>query len=442
MAVVVVLVAACAPAAAPGVSEPSVDPTGQATVTTVSDSGKEDAKEVSTSNLRPVPTVGPLGQAVSGATDCSSDVAEVEPTTAVEVERLFEHLTLEELIDSASVIVRARGLTREQVNIPVSNRGGTGSEPPCLWVVVAEVEVMEYLQGQGPETLRVVLPVDNAPRPDRPLATVEHRHNINVGGEYVLFLRSGQFNEPMGLGGRNWTVVAESQGRWPVEDGSLVAQLESPEDEMTLDQLRAAISPVDIDPQVLPTPGPLGRAVSAVTECSSGVPGIDEVVALVEIFWIRFSLEALIDHATVIVRARGSTREQVNIPYSRPEGEGRGVDGPNCLWVVFAEVEVMEYLKGQGPDTLRIALLVEEAPWLDRPLARVGENSDVEVGREYVLFLQSREFNEPMGLDDRNWTVVAESQGRWPLDGEDLQVQIGTPGEEMTLDELRAAISR
>ena len=82
-------------------------------------------------------------------------------------------------------------------------------------------------------------------------------------------------------------------------------------------------------------------------------------------------------------------REQVGFPESQPSTtEGL----TTCEWVILAELEVTEYLKDQGPDTLRVALKVGSGPQPDRPLVRVESGQDIVVGLEYVLFLGNRRF--------------------------------------------------
>ena len=109
---------------------------------------------------------------------------------------------------------------------------------------------------------------------------------------------------------------------------------------MTLDELRTAISP--LGPGVLPTVGPLGRAVGEATECSSDLGEIfasdEERIELdTTISYVQLSLEDLIDEATLIVHVRGGPREQVSVP----GGDSPFFDGkPVCEWMAFTEVEV------------------------------------------------------------------------------------------------------
>lgn len=405
-------VMACLPAAAPDDTEPGGGPT-------------------------PEPTVDPTERAVSEGKECSPSV----PWEEVGHDHL-PSLTLEKLIDGATVIVHARGLSREQARVPDPDSGGGRGGPDCLWVVYADLKVYEYLKGGGPETIRVALPVTEIPRADRPLAAVQKRHDVEVGSEYVLFLQADRITPQRVPDERTWSVLFESHGRWPVEAESLLTRLEPPEDEMTLDELRTAISP--LGPGVLPTVGPLGRAVGAATECSSDLAEIfvsdEERIELdTTISYVQLSLEDLIDEATLIVHVRGGPVEQVSVPdrYS-PFHEGK----PVCEWMAFTEVEVREYLKGEGPGTIRVALKVSSGPWPDRPLVRVEDSQDVRQGLEYVLFLRGQRFPDDWGLTGRTWALAGGWQGRWPIAGEISRTRLAPPLDEMTIDDLRAAISR
>ena len=113
------------------------------------------------------PIVDPIEGALSDEMECSPSVLGV----GVGHDHL-PSLPLEKLIDGAATIVHASGLSREQARIPDSGSGGGKGKPKCLWVVYADVEVHEYLKGEGPGTLRVALPVTEIPQVDRPLATV------------------------------------------------------------------------------------------------------------------------------------------------------------------------------------------------------------------------------------------------------------------------------
>ncbi len=460
MVLLLVVAVACSESAAPGDAESAGDFRMEATAIARSSEVHESATatpqlrsgvteevgiEEATSHATPVPTaspvteptVGPLGQAVNAATGCSSKVPGIDERAIVEVHGESSPLPLDQLRDRATVIVHARGLTREQVNVPVSDPGIGGSEPSCLWVVLAEVGVMEYLKGQGPDTLRVAVPVAKVPRPYRPLATVEDSHDIEVGLEYVLFLRSDRFTDTRGMSGRNWTVVANPQGRWPLEDERLLTGLKPPQDEMTLEELRS--DPIALGP-AWPTPGPVGRAVSAATRCSSYMaePGQDIVVE-VNRDYVQFTLEELIDSAAAIVHARGVCREQVKVPESGIDAYG---DRPICRWVVFVEVEVMEYLKGEGPATLLVGVPVANVPNPGRPLVNVEAGQDIEVGLEYVLFLGNRRFPASWGVSGRYWGLVAGRHARWLLEGGTHQYTGMEPAvSEIPIDELRAAIS-
>ena len=383
----------------------------------------------------PEPTVAPPKVEVTAAVECSSE------TSVIEVSHDDVQIPLEQLIDRAAVIVHASGVSREQVRFPDSQTVTTKGETTCEWVVLAEVEVMEYLKGEGPKNVRVALPVAEFPRPGREMVTVGDLYDIEVGSEYVLFLDDNRFTRNWDPGGQTWAVVFESHGRWQVEGESLLTRLEAPDDEISLGELRTAISP--LGPGVLPTVGPMGRAVGAATECSSDVAEIFDseeeiLVGDTQIFYVQLPLEELIDSTTLIVRVRGGTTEQVNVPYR----DGSYFEGkPVCEWVAFAQVEVQEYLKGEGPDTLRVALKVGSDPEPDRPLVRVEHLRNVEEGLEYMLFLSGRSFPDTWGLSGRYWDLVGGWQGRWPAAGEVFRTRLKTPLDEMTIDELRAAIS-
>ena len=462
MLLFLLVAAACSESAASEGKRPAEDPNSEATATVSTSEGRgpatatpqirsgvtEEAGEregearsystpVPTVSPTPEPTVGPLGQAVSAATECSSRVPGIDERAIAEVHGESSLLSLDQLIDRATLIVRARGSTREQVNVPVSDPGVTGSEPSCLWVVFAEVEVVEYLKGQGPDTLRVAVPVVKVPRPYRPLAVVEDSHDIEVGLQYVLFLRSDRFTDTRGLSGRNWTVAADPQGRWPLEDERLLTGLKPPQEEMTLGELRSGLLAPG---PAWPTPGPVGRAVSAATGCSSYMAERgQDIVVEVNRDYVQFALEELIDRAAIVVHARGVSREQVKVPESDTDDyKGR----PICRWVVFVEVEVMEYLKGEGPATLLVAVPVANVPNPGRPLVNVEAGQDIEVGIDYVLFLGKRRFPDTWGLSGQYGNLVGGRQGRWLLEGGTHQYTGMEPNvSEIPIDELRAAIS-
>ena len=447
-AALLLVLATCSPVAAPDVdatpeaTEASlpVEAGGMATATFQpgSDYPDEVGDEAATTSATSVPTVSvtreptvdPPERAVSEEMECSSEEPGIEATHD------DAQISLEKLIDSATVIVRASGVTREQIRIRESAPDDTKDLPLCQWVVYAEMEVSEYLKGRGPDTLRVALPVAEVPRPERPTATVEDHHDIEIGAEYVLFLREGGIGGPRDQSDMTWTVLFESHGRWPMEGERLLTRLEPPEEEMTLGELRTAIFP--LGPRVLPTVGPLGRAVGAATDCSSDLSRLDKTAPVVEVERLmeRLALEELIDSATVIVHARGGEREQVSMPELAFQGE------TVCGWVVFAEIEVMEYLKGEGPDSLSVVLPVEGPPLPRRPLARVEGGEDIEEGLEYVLFLQHERFGQERGLSGRHWTIVGGRQGRWELEGGAEQYGGMEPAvNQIPIDELRRAIS-
>lgn len=257
------------------------------------------------------PTVDSTSREIGGGAECSSDLP------VIKVSHDDVQIPMEQLIDRASVIAHASGLSREEVRFPESQSGTTGGETTCEWVVLAEVEVKEYLKGEGPDALRVALPVAEFPGPDRSAAAVGDLYDIEVGSEYVLFLQSNQFTRTWDPSGLTWVVLFESHGRWQVEDESLLTRLEPPEDEMTLGELRTAISP--LGPGVLPTVGPLGRAVGAATECSSDLAEIfasdgDRIEVDTTMSYVQLPLEDLIDEATLIVHVRGGPVEQVSVP--------------------------------------------------------------------------------------------------------------------------------
>ncbi len=401
---------ACAPAAAPDYTEPGGGPTLQQ-------------------------TVGPTGRAVSEEMECLPSVPEVGVG-----HDYLPSLPLEKLIDGAAMIVHASGLSREQARIPDLDSGGGRGKPKCLWVVYADLEVHEYLKGEGPGTLRVALPVAEIPQEDRPLATVQERHDVKMGNEYVLFLQADRNTPQRVPNERTWSVLFESHGRWPLEGESLLTRLEPPEEEMTLDDLRTAISP--LGPGALPTVGPLGGAVGEATECSSDLA---EIFASNEerlefdrtISYVRLPLEDLIDEATLIVHVRGGPWEQVSVPGGNSHFDGK----PVCEWMAFAEVEVNEYLKGEGPGKIRVALRVSNGPRPERPLVRVEHAQEVREGFEYVLFLRGRWFPDDWGLSGRTWAILGGAQGRWPVAGEISRTRLAPPLNEMVLDELRDAIS-
>ena len=79
-----------------------------------------------------------------------------------------------------------------------------------------------------------------------------------------------------------------------------------------------------------------------------------------------------------------------------------------------------EYLKGEGPDTIRVALKVESGPRPDRPLVRAEHAQNVREGLEYVLFLRGRSFPTDWGLSGRTWAILGGAQGRWPVVGGDF----------------------
>ena len=403
---------ACEPAAAPGQTEPDKGPA-------------------------PQPTVDPAVRAVGDGMECSPSV----PGEGVGHDHL-PSLPLEKLIDGAAMIVHARGLSREQARVPDSDSGGGRGRPKCLWVVYADLQVYEYLKGEGPETIRVTLPVTEIPRADRPLAMVQESHDVEEGNEYVLFLQADRITPQRAPDEWTWSVLFESHGRWPLEGERLLTRLEPPDGEITLDELRTAIFP--LGPGVLPTVGPLGRAVGEATECSSNLAEVfasdEEWIELdTTISYVRLPLEDLIDEATLIVHVRGGPVEQVSVPdrYS-PFFEGK----PVCEWMAFTEVEVKEYLKGEGTGTIRVALKVSSGPLPDRPLVRVEDSQEVREGHEYVLFLRARGFPDDWGLSGRTWALFGGWQGRWPLAGEISRTRLKPPLDEMTLDELRAVISR
>lgn len=405
---------ACAPAAAPDYTEPRGGPTARS-------------------------TVDPTERALSAEMECSPSA----PGDELGHDHL-PSLPLEKLIDGAAVIVHVRGLNREQARVPDSDSGGGKGRPKCLWVVYADVQVHEYLKGEGPATLRVALPVAEIPRADRPLAMVKEHHDVKVGKEYVLFLQADRLTAPPDQDDRTWSVLFESHGRWPVEGESLLTRLEPPDESMSLDELRTAISP--LGPGVLPTVGPMGRAVGAATECSSDLAEFFDseeeiIVAETSIFHVRLGLEELIDGATAIVHAQGVIREQVNIPARDPSYPDIPRRQPVCEWVVFVDVEVQEYLKGDGPETLRVVLLEASGPQLDRPLVRVEGAQDVKEGFEYVLFLQERKYPDHWGLTGRTWALFGGPQGRWTVAGGISRTRLAPPMDEMTMDELRSAIS-
>ena len=154
---------------------------------------------------------------------------------------------------------------------------------------------------------------------------------------------------------------------------------------------------------------------------------------------MRLPLEDLIDESTLIVHVEGGPLEQVSVPGGdSPFFEGK----PVCEWMAFAEVEVKEYLKGDGPGTIRVALKVESGPLPDRPLVRVEDAQNVREGLEYVLFLRGRDLPDDWGLSGRTWAILGGAQGRWPVVGEVSRTRRKPPLDEMSLDELRAAISR
>ena len=271
---------------------------------------------------------------------------------------------------------------------------------------------------------------------------VQERHDVEEGNECVLFLQVDR-NIPQPVPDeRTWSVLFESHGRWTLQGESLLTRLEPPEDNMALDELRTAISP--LGPGVLPTVGPLGRAVGEATECSSDLAGIfasdeERIELYTTISYVQLSLEDLIDEATLIVHVRGGPLEQVSVPGGdSPLFEGK----PVCEWMAFTEAEVNEYLKGEGPDTIRVALKVSSGPLPDRPLVRVEDSQNVRKGHEYVLFLRGRSFPDDWGLGGRNWALVGGWQGRWPIAGEISRTRLEPPLDEMTIDDLRAAISR
>ena len=403
------VVAACSPAAAPGDAEP----------------GREPLE----------PTVAPPNEEVTASVECSSDAS------VIEVRHDDAQIPMEQLIDRAAVIIHASGVGREQVRFPESQSSSTEGQTTCEWVVLAEVAVLDYLKGEGPKTVRVALPVAEFPGPDREMAAVGDLYDIEVGSEYVLFLDANRFTRTWDPSDRTWTVLFESHGRWPMDGESLLTRLEPPEDEVALDELWTAISPLGTG--VLPTVGPLGRAVSTATGCPSDVAEIFDseeefLVGDTHILYELLPLEKLIDEATVIVHVWGAIREQVNVPYS---GGSYSEGKPVCEWVVFAEVEVQEYLKGDGPDTLRVALKVGSGPQPDRPLVRVEHVQNVKEGFEYVLFLRAQGFPDSWGLSGRYWNPVAGPQGRWPAVGGTWQTRLEPPLDKMTIDELRAAIS-
>ena len=405
----VLVATTCSPAAAPDDTEPGREAT-------------------------PEPTVDPLRREISAEVECSSN------TSVIEVSHDDVQISLEQLIDRAAVIAHASGVSREQIRFPESQPSAGEDQATCEWVVLADVEVMEYLKGQGPDTIRVALPVAEFPRPDRPAAKVGDRYDIEAGSEYVLFLDASRFTKTWDPSGRTWTVLFESHGRWSVEGESLLTRLEPPEDNMTLNELRTAISP--LGPGVLPTVGPLGRVVGASTECSSDLAEPWQgIISERDILYVQLPLEELINDASLIVYARGVAWEQVNIPVWDPGYPDIRRRQPACEWVVFAEVEVKGYLKGDGPDTLRVFLREVGGPLPDRPLVRVKPGQDLEGGLEYVLFLQDWRFPDSWGLSGRYWIFVGGPQGRWQVVGEMSRTGLEPPLDEMTMDELRAAIS-
>ena len=159
---------------------------------------------------------------------------------------------------------------------------------------------------------------------------------------------------------------------------------------------------------------------------------------------VLLSLEELIDDATLVVHARGvGHREQVSIPDSIP-GYADDLERRElvCEWVVFVEVEIEEYLKGEGPDMLRLVLPADDAPLLQRPLVRVKAGQDVKEGREYVLFLVPRRYPESWGLGGQYWAPLGGRQGRWEFDGGAQQYGGTEPAvNQIPIDELREAIS-
>ena len=403
--------------------------------TSATATGSLKGDEAAAADTTPVPTVESFRRAVSAQTKCSSEVP------GIRVSHDDAQIPLEQLIDRAAVIVHARGTSREQVKIAESDLGATDGKPACEWVILAEVEVREYLKGEGPGTMRVALPVDEFPGLGRGMVTVGDLYDIEIGSEYVLFLDDNRFTRSWDPSGQTWAVVFESHGRWQVEGERLLTRLEPPEDNMTFEELRTAISP--LGPGVLPTVGPLGSAVGGATECSSDLAEIfDSDEERLEfdrtISHVRLSLEELMDSATLIVRVRGGPWEQVSVPGgASPFFEGK----PVCEWMVFAELEVQEYMKGNGPDTLLVALKVASGPEPDRPLIRVEHSQNVKEGLEYVLFLRGRSFPDTWGLRGRYWSLLGGWQGRWPVVGEMLRTRLEPPLEEMTIDELRDAIS-
>ncbi len=192
-----------------------------------------------------LPTVGPLGRSVGEATECSSDLAEIfasdEERIELDTTVSYVQFSLEDLIDEATLIVHVRGGPREQVSVPGGDSPFFEGKPVCEWMAFAEVEVKEYLKGEGPDKIRVALKVSSGPRPDRPLVRVEHAQNVREGLEYVLFLRGRQLPDEWGLDGRTWAILGGSQGRWPVADEISRTRLAPPLDEITLNQLREAI---------------------------------------------------------------------------------------------------------------------------------------------------------------------------------------------------------
>ena len=190
-------------------------------------------------------------------------------------------------------------------------------------------------------------------------------------------------------------------------------------------------------PPPMPTPGPLALMAADEADCS---PRTDNVIVSVRDAPLqpKLTVTQLASGANPVVRGVPISREQVNIPITRSGGTGAE---PPCEWKIMIEFEVSEYLKGAGDSLIRLAIDVERGPSVRRPVAEVLRGWDVELGKEYILFLTNPGwYPSTPGLSGRNHIYYAGTQGRWLVDG-GIVVAPRRILESMSLDEMRAIVA-